>query len=381
MTGPVQPVDPQRDASGQPPRAPSPAWVLRWQARWPGLAVSAVVALAAMFLGKHYGAPVLLFALLLGMALNFLSHGTRAQEGIEFTARQVLRLGVALLGLRLTVGEVAALGWMPVLAVVIAVALTIGCGIVLARLLGFRTFFGLLTGGAVAICGASAALALSAALPAHPLKERATLFTVIGVSTLSTLAMVVYPLMAHGLALDGTAAGFFIGATIHDVAQVVGAGYSISHEAGDTATLVKLLRVAMLLPVILLAAWLARQHMLREAAEVSAAAPLAGDASSGASASASPWVTARPPLLPGFAVAFAVLVTINSTGWLPRPVAAFGVDLSQGCLVAAMAAIGLKTHLKEIVAVGWRPVALMVAETAFLAGLVIAALQLGLVGI
>jgi len=69
MTGPVQPVDPQRDASGKPPRAPSPAWVLRWQARWPGLAVSAVVALAAMFLGKHYGAPVLLFALLLGMAL------------------------------------------------------------------------------------------------------------------------------------------------------------------------------------------------------------------------------------------------------------------------------------------------------------------------
>lgn len=372
MADPLPP--PPASVPGGSPRGA--AWLKAWQRRWPGLAVSAVVALAAMFLAKHYGAPALLFALLLGMALNFLSQGTRAVEGIEFTARQVLRLGVALLGLRLTVGQVAELGWVPVLAVVGAVALTILCGIVLARLLGFRTFFGLLTGGAVAICGASAALALSAALPAHPLKERATLFTVIGVSTLSTLAMVVYPLISHALGLSGHDAGFFIGATIHDVAQVVGAGYSISHEAGDVATLVKLLRVAMLLPVILLAAWLARQHMLREAA----AANPESSADGSVSAAENPTAAARPPLLPWFAVAFAVLVVINSTGWLPRPVAAFGVDLSQACLVAAMAAIGLKTHLKEIVAVGWKPVALMVAETAFLAILVIAGLRLGLVG-
>ncbi len=352
-----------------------------WQRLWPGFAVSAVVALAAMFLAKHYGAPVLLFALLLGMALNFLSQGTRAVEGIEFTARQVLRLGVALLGLRLTVGQVAELGWAPVLAVVGAVALTILCGIVLARLLGFRTFFGLLTGGAVAICGASAALALSAALPAHPLKERATLFTVIGVSTLSTLAMVVYPLISHALGLSGPDAGFFIGATIHDVAQVVGAGYSISHEAGDVATLVKLLRVAMLLPVILLAAWLARQHMVREAARMAQAAEPATASGEGAAPAGEVPAGTRPPLLPWFAVAFAVLVLVNSTGWLPKPVASFGVDASQACLVAAMAAIGLKTHLKEIVAVGWKPVALMVAETAFLALWVIAGLKLGLLGL
>ncbi len=243
----------------------------------------------------------------------------------------------------------AELGWAPVLAVVGAVALTILCGIVLARLLGFRTFFGLLTGGAVAICGASAALALSAALPAHPLKERATLFTVIGVSTLSTLAMVVYPLISHALGLSGPDAGFFIGATIHDVAQVVGAGYSISHEAGDTATLVKLVRVAMLVPAVLLAAWLARRHL--------ASQPEARAAGR------------HPPLLPWFAVAFAVLVGVNSTGWLPAPVVRAGMDLSQACLVAAMAAIGMKSHLKEIVSVGWKPIALMTVETVFLAAL------------
>jgi uncharacterized integral membrane protein (TIGR00698 family) len=334
------------------------------QRLWPGFAVSTLVALGAMFLARHYGAPVMLFALLLGMALNFLSKGTRCEAGIDFTARQVLHLGVALLGLRLTLAQVGELGWTSLAFVVAAVALTIACGMALARLMGFRVFFGLLTGGAVAICGASAALALSAAMPAHPLKERATLFTVIGVSTLSTLAMVAYPLLAHGLGLSDAAAGFFMGATIHDVAQVVGAGYSISHEAGDLATLVKLLRVALLLPVILLAAALARSYMLREAR----AATAIGE--TGALAHAT-----RPPLLPWFAVAFAVLVGLNSIGWIPRSAAITGVELSQGCLVAAMAAIGLKTNLSELVAVGWKPITLMVTETLFLAGLCLVFLQ------
>ncbi|UCU93178.1 YeiH family protein [Hydrogenophaga taeniospiralis] len=325
----------------------------------PGLAISAVVAVAAMFLAENYGAPVMLFALLLGMALNFLSQETdgqttRSAAGIDFVARQVLRLGVALLGLRITADQVLALGWQPVVMVVLAVALTIGVGIVLARLMGFQMFFGLLTGGAVAICGASAALALSAAMPQHPRKGQATLFTVIGVSTLSTLAMVLYPMVTNALGMDAVAAGYFIGGTIHDVAQVVGAGYSLSHEAGDAATLVKLIRVAMLLPVIALAALLTRRQMLAN-----------GEAMSGP----------RPPLLPWFAVAFALLVVVNSTGWLPAALVGAGKSASQWCLIASMAAIGMKTHLKDILTVGWKPVALMVLETVFLAALFYGLLQ------
>src|SRR5438034_1244912 len=132
--------------------------------------------------------------------------------------------------------------------------------IVTAQLMGFQKFFGLLTGGAVGICGASAALALSAAFPQHPNKERATLFTVIGVSTLSTLAMVLYPLVVRLLELDALNAGFFLGGTIHDVAQVVGAGYSMGQETGDASTVVKLMRVAMLVPVIAFAAWMTHRH-------------------------------------------------------------------------------------------------------------------------
>lgn len=226
----------------------------------PGFMVSLIVAAAATFLSEHYGAPVMLFALLLGMALNFLSADGKCKAGIEFTARTVLRIGVALLGMRITLEQIAGLGWKPVALVVILVAVTISVSVVAARALGFQRLFGMLTGGATAICGASAALALSAALPNHPQKERATLFTVIGVSALSTVAMILYPMIANWFGLSPQDAGVFLGATIHDVAQVVGAGYSMSPETGDTATVVKLMRVAMLLPVIVTAAMITRMQ-------------------------------------------------------------------------------------------------------------------------
>jgi uncharacterized integral membrane protein (TIGR00698 family) len=174
---------------------------------------------------------------------------------------------------------------------------------------------------------------------------------VIGVSALSTLAMIAYPMLARWLGLDAHDAGVFLGGTIHDVAQVVGAGYSLSRETGDIATVVKLMRVAMLLPVIVVAATLARSH--RSEGSV------------------------RPPLLPWFAVAFAALVAINSTGWVVPSVQALGSDVSRWCLVAAIAGIGMKTQLKEVAGVGLKPVLLMLGETVFLVLLVLALLRWG----
>lgn len=320
----------------------------------PGLVISAIVAVAAMFLSGHYGAPVMLFALLLGMAANFLSQEGNCSAGIDFTARQLLRWGVALLGLKITATQVQAMGWQPIAMVLVAVVCTIVFGILMARAMGFKKFFGLLTGGAVGICGASAALAISAAFPSHPQRERATLFAVIGVTTLSTLAMVVYPLLVRLLGLDAQSAGFFLGGTIHDVAQVVGAGYSMGSETGDAATVVKLLRVAMLVPVIAFASWMAHRQQSLQTGTVNAQ---------------------RPPLLPWFVVMFVLMMVVNSLGILPPPVVRAGNDLSQCLLVAAMAAIGMKTHLKDVLTVGWKPVALMVLETLFLAALIYGLMQ------
>ena len=324
----------------------------RFQLLAPGLIAAAIVAIAALFLSEHYGASAMLFALLLGMALNFLGQEGKTVPGIQFAASIILRTGVALLGLRITFGDIAALGLPTTLWVIASVVLTILFGAAAVRLTFSQRHFGVLTGGAVAICGASAALAIAAILPKHPHHERDTSFAVIGVTALSTIAMVVYPIIVSLLGLDAKDAGIFIGATIHDVAQVVGAGYSVSKEAGDTATIVKLLRVAMLLPVIVcLTIIMRRAHNGQDA------------------------TTQRPPLLPWFVALFAALVALNSCVALPKPALVFASEASRIALVMAIAAIGMRTALKDLAALGWRPVALMVAETVFLAGIMVVALK------
>jgi uncharacterized integral membrane protein (TIGR00698 family) len=321
---------------------------VRWREWWPGLAVAATVAIAATFLSVHYHASVMLFALLLGMALNFLAEEGRCLPGIQLASTAVLRTGVALLGLRITIAQVEALGWGTILLVVATVAITIVVGIAVAKALRLGSALGTLTGGAVAICGASAALAIASILPKHKHAERDASFTVIGVTALSTIAMILYPIIVASLGLDHRAAGVFLGGTIHDVAQVVGAGYSLSPETGDTATIVKLLRVAMLLPACL-AVGLALHVRGREAAHAA-------------------------PVLPWFAVAFAVLVLATSTGWIPPPVIEVGSVVSRWCLVTAIAAIGMKTSLKSLVDMGMKPVALIVVETVVLAAIVLGVL-------
>lgn len=329
-------------------------YVARTQPLLPGLMASAIVAAAASFLSEHYAAPVMLFALLLGMAMNFLATEGRCKPGIEFTAREILRVGVALLGIRITFGQIADLGWVPVLMVMGSVVLTIVVSVLVAKVLGFNPLFGLLSGGATAICGASAALALSAALPAHPGKERATLFTVIGVSAFSTVAMILYPMIVRVADLNPVNAGIFLGGTIHDVAQVVGAGYSMGRETGDTATVIKLMRVAMLLPVIVVAAVITRRLSARDGTDSDAV---------------------RPPMLPWFAVGFFILAAVNSTGLVPQAIVHSGNELSRWCLVIAISALGMKTQLKELATVGLKPVALMIGETVFLASLVMGGLE------
>src|SRR5260221_1744404 len=321
---------------------------MKWREWWPGLAVAATVAIAATFLSVHYKASAMLFALLLGMALNFLAEEGRCLPGIQLASTTVLRTGVALLGLRITVAQVEALGWSTILLAAATVALTILAGIAVAKALKLGSALGTLTGGAVAICGASAALAIASILPKHKHAERDASFTVIRVTALSTLAMMLYPILVGALGLDDHAKGIFLGGTIHDVAQVVGAGYSVSQDTGDTATIVKLLRVAMLLPACL-AIGLAL-HV-----RGSRAAPPA-------------------PVLPWFGVVFALFVVVTSMGWIPAPVVEAGSIISRWSLVTAIAAIGMKTSLKSLVDMGLKPVMLVVLETLFLAAMVLGAL-------
>jgi uncharacterized integral membrane protein (TIGR00698 family) len=298
--------------------------------------------MAATFISDHHGGPTLLYALLIGMAFHSLTIGSRASSGIGFCSGPVLRVGVALLGARISLSQIGNLGWSPIILVVSGVLATIGLGAALSRLFGLSRVLGVLTGGAVAICGASAALAISSVLPADKEKERDTLFTVVSVTVLGTVAMVIYPLAARALGLSNHNAGLLFGATIHDVAQVVAAGHIISDEAGLIATYTKLLRVALLLPVVLGLAWMMRGRSTQ---------------------------TARQ-LIPLFLIAFAALVVLNSIDLFP-PLAVQGMaEISRWALVIAIAALGMKTSMADLAKVGWKPLALVSIETLFLLGLV-----------
>lgn len=314
----------------------------------PGVLLVVVVGAAAQFLSEHYGGPAMLFALLLGMAFHFLSTEPRTAPGVEFGSKSLLRLGVALLGARVTAGDIAALGWEAAAAVVGLVAFTIAVGFVVAPLAGRGWRFALLTGGSVAICGASAALALAAAIPRNDKLERNTLFTVASVTTLSTIAMVLYPILFGAFGLTDRQTGFLIGATIHDVAQVVGAGYSVSEATGDVAAVVKLMRVS-LLPVVLLIVLYA----------------LRGRGQAGGAK------------LPTFVMGFAGLALVNSLGLLPGVVAGLISEASRFLLVTAIAGIGVKTSLQTLSQVGAGHAVVIVAETVLLAA---AALTLLLYG-
>lgn len=318
---------------------------------FPGFLVVLLIAFSSSFVSEHYGGPVMLYALLLGMACNFLSETPKTAAGIFWSAKHVLHLGVALLGVRMGFDTFAGLGVFPVALVIAAVTLTMFFGVLLSRRMGLGRQLGILSGGAVAICGASAALAIASILPKKPNSETHTLLTIVVVTALSTLCMIVYPLLVPVLGFDDHTAGIFLGATIHDVAQVVGAGYIISDDAGDTATIVKLMRVAMLVPVCVVLTLVFR-HAQRDTP-----------------------VKNRIPL-PWFLLAFVALALCSSFHLIPPAMSGLLSELSRWCLIIAIAAIGVKTSLGNLRHVGWKPIALLVSETLFLLMLVAGALQM-----
>lgn len=313
----------------------------------PGVLLCVTVAMAAQFLAKSYQAPVMLFALLLGISFNFLTETEACQKGIEFCSKKFLRIGVVLLAVRITLDDIMSLGYLPIIMVIVGVLTTIAFGVLLSRIFGMNRGFGILSGGSVAICGASAALAISSILPDNRENRRLTIFTVVSVTALSTIAMIAYPILSGLIGYSYVQSGIFLGGTIHDVAQVVGAGYSISDKVGDLATFVKLLRVAMLIPVIVLLS----VYMMRK------------PGSHGSQA-----VRVRS-IFPLFLLGFIAVLAINSMGHIPDNIRELMASTSSWLLVIAISALGVNTSLKEVFSLGWVPFVIVLVETLYLGGL------------
>ena len=320
----------------------------------PGLVVAMLATMAAASLNQRYGAPLTLMALLIGLALNFLSADRRLTPGLTLASRELLRWAIVLVGARITFAQIAALGPDAVLMVVVTVAATIAVGVGAARLLGFSASFGVLAGGAVAICGGSAAMALSATLGERRVRQAELTLVLVGISAMSALAMVVYPAIAQGLRLNNAQAGYFLGASIHDVAQALGAGYAFSSDAGEGATIVKLARVAMLAPVLGIIALLFPAQFTITGSRTKIAA------------------------VPWFVVGFFVVAGVNSTGVIPAPISAFAAETAAVMLAVSVAATAIRSPLAEIVKAGPRPLLVIAASTlaAFSLALAFAVLRL-----
>lgn len=319
-----------------------------WRPFVPGIAMALALALAAGLLeplvGRVLPVPALVIALVAGIWLHPLAARPLFAPGLRFCVSKVLRIAVALLGLRVALGDIAALGLASALIVVVGMIATIFAGVGLARFFGLSNAFGTLAGTATAVCGASAALATSSVLPDYKGKEADTVFVIVGVNLLSTIAMLVYPPLAHVLGMNDQMTGVLLGGTIHDVAQVVGAGYSVSETAGAAAVVVKLFRVLLLLPVILAIGYAFARR-----------------------AQGSP--SAKVPV-PAFALAFLVLCLVNSFAPAVPGVAAVYAPLKSAAgfvstwgLLVAMAALGLGTSVTAITRLGWRHVAIVTGTT------------------
>ncbi|WP_341503166.1 putative sulfate exporter family transporter [Gallaecimonas sp. GXIMD4217] len=288
----------------------------------------------------------LVLALVLGLVVGNLRPPAGAEAGLAFAGKRLLRLGVMLLGCQLTWSQLAELGWGPALLDLSVVVLILLAGYWLGtRWLGLDRELVLLTSAGSAICGAAAVLATESTLRAR--QDNATM-AVATVVLFGSLGMLSYPLLYPWLGLDEYHFGIFTGATVHEVAQVVAIGEAVGEQALQQAVLVKLMRVGLLIPFLLL---------------LTALAPR-GEGRQGRIA------------LPWFAFGFAAVVAINSLGWVPGQYKPALALTSQACLTMAMAALGLESHWRRLKALGLKPLLLAAVLFGLLLGWGLLAIRL-----
>jgi uncharacterized integral membrane protein (TIGR00698 family) len=314
----------------------------------PGLLLTALLAFAAGWLADlpwvkatlHVSA--LLVVILLGMLWKSLLPTPEAMvPGIRLAQRPVLRWAVAGLGLRLSLGELWKIGVPALVVVTISTVAALAFGWWVARRLGVGEKLGLLLGVGGAICGASAVVAADSVVQGE--KQDAPL--ALGVITLlGTCGIALYPLLHHLVKMSDFVYGVWDGASLHEMAQVVAAGFSVSDEAARVATVVKLARICLLAPVVLYLGWsLRHRHLAAGRARV---APV-------------PW----------FLGVFVLLALVGSSGVVPAAWLETGRRVDLWLLCVGMAGVGLQTGFHDLRAAGVRPIAAGVAQWVFLAAL------------
>ncbi|SKC65982.1 YeiH family protein [Krasilnikoviella flava] len=359
----------------------------------PGLALAAVATVvllgASRLLAPATGGAVspLVLALLVGAAVGSVlgrvvprgggvaRFAERVGPGTDWTARTVLRAGVVLLGLQLSVPDVLALGWRGIAVVVVTVACTFAAVLALGRMLRVPRATALLVATGFSICGAAAVSAMTSVLErdpragaGEPARLRDDVAAALALVTVyGTVAIVALPPIAGALGLSDHQAGLWIGASVQEVAQVVAAAGTISAAALATATVTKLARVVLLAPLVAGAGAVLARRAAR-AATPGGAAPddVAPSTARGR----------RAPLVPGFVLGFLAAVLVRSTGILPDVVTDTATQVTTVLFVAAMFALGTGVDVPRLARTARRPLVLGAAGAVVVSGVSLAAVLL-----
>jgi uncharacterized integral membrane protein (TIGR00698 family) len=323
----------------------------------PGLAVAAA-AVAGAWAAHQLVAPlsVLTAAIVLGvLAANVRLLPEASRPGLRFASRQLMRAGIALLGLKLAFGDLLALGWRTLAVVITVVGVTFVGTQWLGRRLGLPGDQPLLIATGFSICGASAIAAMNSVTASD---EDDVVASVALVTLCGTLAMALLPVLHEPLGLGDVAFGRWVGASVHDVGQVVAAAHTSGPTALGQAVVVKLMRVALLAPLVAAAA-MARRRGPRP--ERPGSAKVGSEAAPGSG-------RRTPPLLPPFVACFLALAAVRSTGWLPAPVIEHALRVDELLMAAGLFGLGTMVDVRRIARTGIRVIGLGLASWLLIAG-------------
>lgn len=336
-----------------------PATLLRHMGEvLPGLILVAMVTAAAYGLRLLPGLAVLspmIWAILIGIVIaNVTGVSPAAHGGIAVSGKKLLRLSVALLGLQLTVTQLGDIGAGGLAVIAAAVVSTYCFTLLLGRLLGVHPSLTRLIAAGTSICGASA---IAAANAVERAREDHVTYAVAGITLFGTAAMFLMPVMGAALGLDALQHGLWAGASVHEVAQVVAAGYQAGPEAGDFSVAVKLTRVLTLAPMLIaVGLFLSRSRQTQ------------GEGGTGR--------IGLTQALPVFVLAFLALVLANSFGLVPSAVREPLVQATPIMLTAALGALGLNTRFSQLGEHGLKPMLLAGLASLFIAGVTLGLIQL-----
>lgn len=311
-------------SSGAKPKDPS---------KWFGFALAVALAFVASLLGGWMpviGGPV--FGILLGIVIrNTMGVGPLFRPGLKFSSKQVLQWSIIGLGFGLSIHQVATIGLDSLGVTFTVFAAAFITAVVLGKMLGIPAKLKTLIGVGTAICGGTAIAATS---PIVKPEEHEMAYAISTIFLFNVIGVIVFPILGHWMNMSDVGFGLWSGTAINDTSSVVAAAYSFSQEAGDYATVVKLVRATFIIPLCLILAVLVAWREKRQGA--------------------ADFSLAR--IFPWFILWFVVASIVRSTGVLPAEFLTVASVVSKFLIVVALTAIGLSTDLRSMAVAGMRPI-------------------------